>query len=431
MFNVFGRRAGVVRATAGYLSLIGGGELLTLSQFGYDNGLGVLWFLGGIVAGFVVLAFVGDRIRSRAGAIGANTFTGLVRAEYGLTAASGLGSVYLIALGSLLTIQFIVGGDLLSTVTGLNPSITSIMMGAVIVSYLLAAGYVAVLSTDVLRAIMLSVVLFVALLSFQVHGLRVDRLAGAEYGALPISDGMTLLVLGVFGVICAADVWQTAIASRSKVVLQRSMFGAAAVFLVVGSLIGLLGALTRQLVPHLGTGVSALVAASTHAVSPEFAPLMALMIIGAVMATGDTEIWVISTTLLGLRKGSPSLGEQDENFQKDAKRQTRIMIPIVTIVAVTLAFITRNAQGLYESLLILLTAVAPGVLAIVFGISNKLAVSASIWAGILSFIMLAIAFRLSIPLSYAFLPVIGSAVLLGIGLLSSAVRQKSKTTRAK
>src|SRR5579863_589011 len=76
MFNIFGRRARTVRATAGYLSLIGGGELITITQLGYSNGWSVFWFLGGVAIGFVVLAFLSSRLKDLADRRRINTLAG-------------------------------------------------------------------------------------------------------------------------------------------------------------------------------------------------------------------------------------------------------------------------------------------------------------------------------------------------------------------
>lgn len=414
MFNVFGRRAGVVRATAGYLSLIGGGELLTLSQFGYDNGVGFAWFLSGLAAGFLFLAAFGDRIRAEASALGANTLTGYIEKKYGRTAALGAGLVYVIALGSLLTIQFIVGGDIIAAITGIPRDLTPVIMGAVIVSYLMVAGYVSVLSTDVLRAAIL-----IAVLAVFAYGLAGDfepaALTTAPYGMIPIADGFPLAVLGMFGVICAADVWQTAIASANRTVLRRSMLGAALVFLVVGSMIALLGAHARDVLPQLAPGMTPLVAAATNALSPELAPLVALLVIGAVMATADTEIWVVATSILSARHGAPAEGEDRDAFQGKMMSQTRTMIPVITLVAVALTYLTRDGQGLYISLLVLLTAIAPAMLAMIFLRPSNLAMALSIWTGILGFAFVSIIYQLAIPLVQSLIPAACSLVGLALG----------------
>src|SRR5262249_4553074 len=133
MFNIFGRSANLLRATSGYLSLIGAGELLTISQLGYDSGLSLLWFPGGSAAGFLFLGLFADRVRVDAQALGANTLVGYVAARFSGAAAAALLLVYVISLGALLTIQFLIGGQLLSATTGLAGHVTSPLMAAVIV----------------------------------------------------------------------------------------------------------------------------------------------------------------------------------------------------------------------------------------------------------------------------------------------------------
>src|SRR5258708_4884303 len=102
MFNVFGRRAGTLRAASGYLSLIGGGELITICQLGYDNGIDVFAFVGGIAAGFLFLAFFSERVRLIAAKQGVTTFAGYFNDQYGASASIAITVVFLLSLGSLL-----------------------------------------------------------------------------------------------------------------------------------------------------------------------------------------------------------------------------------------------------------------------------------------------------------------------------------------
>ena len=410
MFNVFGRRAGTIRATAGYLSLIGGGELLTLSQLGYDNGLGVYWFLGGLVLGFLILSQIGDRIRARAAAVGANSLAGYVAAAYGRLAALGLLLVYVVALGSLLIIQFIVGGELLSAVSGVPRAWIIMIMGVIIVLYLVVSGYVAVLSTDVLRAMMMVLALVIIVVAVRAPDL--SALSGTQFTPLPATDGWIFGVLGVFGVICAADVWQAAIASRDAKVFRASMIWAAVTFLMIGTLIALLGVQTKLTYPVLGEGESALLAATEHALPSQLGPLVALLIVGSVMATADTEIWVLAASGLGLTAPAPT-GQPTTAFNDVARRRARLVIPLVTAAAVGLALAAPSAQALYSGLLILLTGVAPPMLAILFWSPGPRAIAAAIWAGIASFAVLTVMHHAAIPLVQGLLPplVAGTALL--------------------
>lgn len=419
MYNIVGRRAGALRAVSGYLSLIGGGELILLTQLGYDNGFGVMWFLGGLATGFAVLALFSNRLRENAKEAGINTLVGYFSSRYGSASGVALTIIFIVSLGSLLTIQFIVGSDLLAVVTGLSRDITPLLMGLVIVVYLVPGGLVAVLSTDVLRTLMMVFVL--AILAVSLWYLSPAKSSSAvNFVPLGLLDGGTLFILGSFGVICAADVWQTILASSNQLVIRRSMTAAAVALVLIGLLIAQFGITTKAIVPELGPDTPALIAAIQNTIPAPLAPLVALLIIGAVMSTADTEVWVISTSLLSNWFPSPDSPNDNIRFQDKVRRATQFMLPIITFVAVALAYVSRDAQSLYQSLLVLLTAVAPAMLAVMLFNPSKLGVAAGLWCALAAFACISIYYRFEIPTALAFLPAaFGLAGLLVTHLTAS------------
>jgi Na+/proline symporter len=421
MFNIFGRNAGLLRATSGYLSLIGAGELITISQLGFDNGYGLLWFPGGIAAGFVLLGALGEKVRVRAGLIGANTFVGYVTRVYGRASGTALFVVFLFSLGALLTIQFIVGGQLLTLTTNIPPTVTSLILAAVIVGYLLVGGYVAVLSTDVLRLVFLAIIIAVLGFAVAIQGGETVGFDSSLYSQMPFADGFTLFILGFFGAVCAGDVWQTVLASRSKAVLTYSMFLAAIAFIVFGLLIGSLGMAAKQALHTLPSDTSALAAAIEHAIPPSLAPFTALMIVGSVMATADTEVWVISTSLISLLKPTYASSVEKTEFQSETQTRVRFAVPVVAGLALFFGYVGRDAQALYEGLLVLLTAIAPAILAILFDVRRPVAIMIALWAALISFTIISAIYRLAPPPSLTFLPVGCSLIGLIVGLMIDEV----------
>lgn len=398
MFNLFGRRAGVARAAAGYLSLIGAGELVTIAQLGYDAGWSLLWFPGGISVGFLALAIGADRVRLAAAAAGATTLVGYVRATHGSAASFGLYVVYLFSLGSLLIIQFMVGGQLLSLVAGIPTQASAVVMAVVICSYLVVGGYVAVLSTDVLRLLFLAVGLVVLVMSARGSSPTV----AIEATPLSLLDAAVLFVLGFFGALCAGDVWQTIFASRSRGTMAASLVLSAAAFLIFGALVGMLGMATKTVVPELAQGGTALIAAAQSTVPANLSPLLALLIVGSVMATADTEIWVISASTANLIKSN----DLTQGASSQLKTLTRSAIPIVTFSALLLAYLGQNAQNFYESLLLVLTAIAPAVVSIMLAKSSHMFVAVAIWTGLFCSALLLTYYSFAVPPNLTVLPAI-------------------------
>lgn len=422
MFNIFGRRAGVVRASSGYLSLIGGGELITICQLGYDNGWDVFSFVGGIAAGFFFLACFSERLRLMAYQRGTTTFAGYFADQFGVASSTAVAFTFILSLGSLLSIQFIVGSDLISSVTGLSPTIAQLFMAGTILAYLMAAGYVAVLSTDVLRAVFMSAVLLI-IVGFLANSTGALHRAHIAFTPLAAQDRIIYFVLGAFAVICAGDVWQTIFASKSRSAASSSLVVGAFCFLFFGALIALIGIMTKISVPVLPADSSALIEATRHVLPGLLAPLMGLLVVGSVMATADTEIWVISTSLLAWKFPSEAKfqaeASETEPFHPRLKRATKSVLPVVTLLAIVIAFLTRDAQALYQGMLVLLTSIAPVVILAMFTRPSRASVAVGLWSGLIAFLAAFAVTRGSIPANLTFLPPAVSFVGMIIGSLYS------------
>jgi|SRR5579862_189443 len=423
MFNIFGRRAGFFRAVAGYLSLLGGGELILLTQLGFDHGFDFLWLPAGWSFGFLFLAICSERLRLIARERNINTLSGYFTDQFGAAAGVAISLIFVVSLGSLLTIQFIVGSDLLNAITGMPRTITVALMVFVILSYLLPSGFVAVLSTDVLRSIMMTIALCIITISAVIH--TASSNAGFEhYTPLGTFERSMFLILGMFGVICAADVWQTVFASRDKSTNQRALISAALIFPVLALLVAMLGITTKSVISTLGSEDSALVAAANYALPAALAPLVALLITGSVMATADTEIWVISSLIVSLRLASGATLHESglSSFQDRVKSYTRWVMPIVAISASLLAILSQSAVALYEGLLVLLTAIAPVMCVVPFAKLPQSVVASGLWGAVISFGALSVLRGFSIPLEQSFYPAFGSCLCMIISFTVSKFR---------
>jgi Na+/proline symporter len=424
MFNVFGRRARTFRAASGYLSLIGAGELITISQLGFDNGLYLLLFPGGIACGFLVLGAVGWRVRDDAARLGATTMAGYVSAAYGRPAARALALAYTLSLGALLTVQFIVGGQLLAATAGISPHAASIILAAIIIIYLEVGGLVAVLSTDILRTVFMTVILVVLVVPLYAVFTSGHSGPPAAYAPLPPLDAGMLFVLGFFGAVCAGDVWQTIIASESRRVIGRSMIIAAVAFVVLGMLIGVLGLAAKHVVATVPSDSSALIVAVKGVLPVALVPLATLLIAGAIMATADTEIWVVSTTLV-TALGVAAADRDQAAAQERLRKRTQWVIPLVTVAALGLTFIGESAQVVYNALLALLTALAPGVIAIIFRAARPLGIAVCLWGSLAAYAAINIYWAMQPPTPALLAPIaVGLAALLFSGLLPKEVEAR-------
>ena len=161
-FFMAGRKAGMIRIASSIFTLFGAGEIVTLTAFAYIYGISGLSLFSGIVVGFFGLAFLSHRIRKKHLEYKPYTLTDYINKFLGKKSEKLSIVISLIAVLALLVIQLVVGGLLISTLTGLSYPISVVVIGVVIAIYLTLGGFNSVLTTDVLQAV--SMILLLAFL---------------------------------------------------------------------------------------------------------------------------------------------------------------------------------------------------------------------------------------------------------------------------
>jgi len=345
-------------------TLIGGGELVTLTALAYTYGFSALALFAGYALSFCFLGVISKRIRKN-GAEQVNlSLPDYVHSKYGSIAGQ---IVYLISFGaffSMLLIQFIAGGQVISALTSLSYMQSVILTAGICTTYLFIGGFKTVLATDLLqgaaRMLLMPMLVFVA-----AKGVFDPAVIKQHVDVLPSSIWLSLMVTGFFSASSSADVWQRVYVAKSDKAARNGLVWGAILMMIFGVSLVALGLIAR----NSGTIHSAdnAFVQSLSTMLPHWALIVAIvLVLSTVMSTADTEMFLISgmtlREILRLKGGKSS----KEIKEKQSVLGTRVIMILVTLSAVLLALKFDNLIAIYTWLLSALLIMSPMILASLF-----------------------------------------------------------------
>lgn len=418
-FLMGNRNASALLVGAALFTLVGGGELVTLTALAFTYGLGALALFVGYAAGFIALAALARRVRAHTEAAQYLSLPDYIHTRYGRVAGHITFLVSFCSFLALLVVQFIAAGELLAPLLGFSYASCLVATAGVTLLYLLLGGFETVLLTDLLQAGS-RLLLVPLLLAAGLAGGDVLVQRGSE--SLPLEVGISLVITGLFSAASSADVWQRIYAARDIRAARFGLIGGATAMLLFGALLVAVGLIARN------AGVTtdpnqAFGAVMTKLLPPWAGALAILLVLSTVMSTADTEMF-LTGGLLSREIGR--LGRQKTASEVTVAvtvHRARLAVALCSVVAIILALLVRDLVLVYTWLISALLVIAPTVIGSLF-------VSREILAGRISLILNAILFTVLAVTGaitpetayYVLLP--GFAVYLSVLVFSRASRSK-------
>ena len=354
-FLIANRSAGVVLTTASLSAVVGGLVLASGAELSFEFGFGALWFAAGDASGLVLLGLVAGRIRRLADEHGFLTLSDYLFTKF--DARSGyLGSALQFnGFLFLLATQFIVGGRLLAFLTPIDYPLAVILMGVVTVAYVLMGGFKAVIRTDLLQFAVMALV-FLVLLPLNTDFAELDL--DFDIGSPGPLRSLSFFVSGFVSLFIGADIWQRVYSAKSGQAARKSLFIAAAIWLMFE---------TSLLIPGLaarGAGAAAEDAlfAGLFAVLPaELASIAVVGILAALMSTLDTEIFLLASMV-----GKDFVSRRRELTPEQLAKVIRVAMVGVAVPGMLIAIYWPTVLGALFMLLSLQMAIFPAIFVSLF-----------------------------------------------------------------
>ncbi|MFA6024548.1 MAG: sodium:solute symporter family protein [Candidatus Gracilibacteria bacterium] len=358
-----------------------GATLSIYIAFLYLYGFSAIWLFVGIALGFLFVRRLAPKIKQKADELKVYTmpeyFSKILGKKNGLMFSFFLVLQFFL----LLIVNLVISGKVLSAIFPIPYFLAVIIGGAIVLIYLLLAGFKAVVRTDFFQMI----IMFVMSLSVGVFLFGKTAIPVSEFnlGTMGIGNIIGFLVLMGFGIMVAPDLWQRIFATKDERNLKRGLSYAAVILLILGIVISILGLATKQSFPHIAPE-DALVTGFSQLLPFGLKEFGMVLLYAVALSSSDTVTFVVSSIF------TRDLKNYSKKYSEESmKKLTRFFIVFFIALAVAIGIFYQNILALGFSLASLNLALFP----VVFGsLYWKLKENAVFWSLILGFMSIAVLF---------------------------------------
>ena len=358
-----------------------GATLSIYVAFLYLYGFSAIWLFVGIALGFLFVRKYAHKIKQKADELKVYTmpeyFFKILGKKNGLMFSFFLVLQFFL----LLIVNLVISGKVLSAIFPIPYFVAVIIGGVIVLTYLLLAGFKAVVRTDFFQMI----IMFVMSLSVGIFLFGKTNIPVSEFnlGTMGLGNIIGFLVLAGFGIMVAPDLWQRIFATKDERNLKRGLGYSAVILLVLGIVISVVGLATKQLFPNI-VPEDALVTGFSHLLPFGLKEFGMVLLYAVALSSSDTVTFVVSSIF------TRDLKNYSKKYSEESmKKLTRFFMVFFIAIAVIIGIFYQNILALGFSLASLNLALFP----IVFGsLYWKLKEKAVFWSLILGFISIAILF---------------------------------------
>ena len=358
-----------------------GATLSIYVAFLYLYGFSAIWLFVGIALGFLFVRKYAHKIKQKADELKVYTmpeyFFKILGKKNGLMFSFFLVLQFFL----LLIVNLVISGKVLSAIFPIPYFVAVIIGGFIVLTYLLLAGFKAVVRTDFFQMI----IMFVMSLSVGIFLFGKTNIPVSEFnlGTMGLGNIIGFLILTGFGIMVAPDLWQRIFATKDERNLKRGLSYSAVILLVLGIVISVVGLATKQLFPNI-VPEDALVTGFSHLLPFGLKEFGMVLLYAVALSSSDTVTFVVSSIF------TRDLKNYSKKYSEESmKKLTRFFMVFFIAIAVIIGIFYQNILALGFSLASLNLALFP----IVFGsLYWKLKEKAVFWSLILGFISIAILF---------------------------------------
>ncbi|MFA6077225.1 MAG: sodium:solute symporter family protein [Candidatus Paceibacterota bacterium] len=380
-FMIAERNVGSIQlSTSMSAGFFDGAVLTAYTGYVYQYGLSAAWLFVGFALGFIFLRRYSTRIKQKADELKVYSmpeyFYRLLGKRNGL-----MFSLFLITQFFLfLIIGLIASGKVLSGIFPIQYFISIFIGGVIILTYLLLAGFKAVVKTDFFQfLVMILMTLIVGIFLFG----KVDfDSSNLNLTAIGVGNIISFVILGGLGIMVAPDIWQRMFAARDVKTLKRGLGYSAISLVLLGLVISVLGLATKQFFPNI-LPEDALVTGFKNLLPSTLEAFGMVLLYAVALSSADTVTFVISSIF------TRDLQNYSTKYsQKSMKNLSRFFMVLLVFVAMLIAIFYQNIIHLGLALLSLNLALFPVVFGTLYWTLKRVAVFWSLMCAYVSVVVL-------------------------------------------
>jgi len=278
-------------------SKTGGGFFLTIVAVTYLYGAGVLGYVLGLVVGFIAFYFFSKkRLKDQSDKYQFYTLADYVFHSYGKAAGYLAAFLSFSVLCGSIVIQLTAGSKTVFEITGISYGYSLLLISLVVLIYLLAGGFKAVVKTDILQylAIIITVVFIVfAFVNFS-GGVKADYLSVGEAGWL---NALLFIIFGLITPFFSSELYQRVYATESQKTLKKSFLLSIIIYPLVALAVVFMGLMIRTHLPGIDPE-TAFIRGLIDLLPSFFLGIGGVLMFSAIMSSADTYVFTNTSIIL-------------------------------------------------------------------------------------------------------------------------------------
>lgn len=346
--------AGLQLAATMSAGFFDGATLAVYMAYIYQFGLSAIWLFLGFGCGFMVLRRFAPRIKKTADKLQVYSFPEYFYRVIGKRSGLLFSCFIILAFYLLLIVNLIVSGKVLSVIFPISYGLAVTIGGLIILTYLLLAGFKAVVKTDFFQ---LSIMVVMSL-SVALYLLGRSPLPSAELNLTALGTGnlISFFLIGALSIMVSPDLWQRIFAARDERTLEKSLLFAAILIPVVALVMSVMGIATKQFFPDIAPE-DALVTGFSHLLPFGMREIGMVLLYAVSLSSSDTITFVISSIFTrDLQNSIPRYSS------KSMRQLTRIFMVLLIILAIFISIVYQNILKLGFALASIAIALSPAIL---------------------------------------------------------------------
>ncbi|MFA4818535.1 MAG: sodium:solute symporter family protein [Patescibacteria group bacterium] len=348
----------------------------------YQYGFSATWLFVGLALGFILLRWrYAKIIKQKADEMRVYTMPEYFYKIFGRHNGLMFSFLLVFQYFLLMIVNFIIAGKVLSLIFPLPYYISVIIGGVVILTYLLLAGFKAVIKTDFFQL----VIMFVMSLTVAIFLFGKTSIPISEFNPIALGSGNLIgfLLLGSIGILVAPDLWQRIFATKDEVNLKRGLGYSAIILPLLAIIISIVGLATKQFFPNI-MPEDALITGFSKLLPLGLKEFGMVLLYAVALSSSDTITFLISSIF------TRDLKNYTQKYSEESMRKlTRFFMLLFVVVTVIIAIFYQNIIALGLSMGSLSLALFPVILGSFYWKLNERAV---FWSLLLSFVSVIVIF---------------------------------------
>ena len=335
-YLIANRKLNSIQATSTiFSSRIGAAILLTYTALVYLYGLGALWYFIGAVFGLFVFYFFGVKIKKLADEQKFYTLPDFFFFLKGRFAGYLATLIVVIIMFGWVVLNFIAGAKLVSEYTPISYEFSVLIVGAVILAYLVAGGFSAVVKTDLIQTIGIFL-LFILMIYLLIVSPTKPAIIFLDLFRIPVTEMVSFFLAGFFIPMASPELWQRVYAIKDQEHFKRSLFLSSIFYLIIGFILMMIGLVIRVDLPEIEAGTSLIVGFS-RLLPVGLAGLSVVIIYSAVSSSADTYLFTTAASV------TQDFLEKSRFITKEKLFLImRICMAVLMILGVTMALVLKD-----------------------------------------------------------------------------------------